>query len=99
MAIPQGRDWRPGKPGEFDDLLKTMIEEAIEAQRSLTDYKGSDDQWESHVANRNWKVEAYQMIGFNSGFIAASLNIVENMNARLSETLIEKARHYIYNEP
>lgn len=96
MAIPKGRDWRPGKPGEFDQLLKDLLEEAIENQRSTTDYKGDDEGWESYIANRVWKVDLYQMIGFNSGFIAATLNIVENMKSMISPALVEKAKYYIY---
>lgn len=96
MAIPEGRDWRPGKPGEFDKLLKDMLEESIEAQRSMTEYKGPDEGWETHVANKSWGVDTYQKIGWNSGFIAATLNVVENMKSMVPESLVKEARYYIY---
>jgi len=94
----EGRDWRPGKPGEFDELLKEMIEETIEAQRGITGYKGKPEGFQDHVANSEWNFQKYHDIGFNSGFIAATLNVVENMKAKLPESLVETARFYIYGE-
>jgi len=75
-----------------------MLEEAIEAQRNLTGYKGKAEGWQEYVANIEWKVDKYQMIGWNSGFIGASLNIVENMKAKLPDSLVEEARNYMYGE-
>ena len=96
--MPEGREWRPGKPGEFDELLKEMLEEAIEAQRNVTGYKGEAEGFQEYVGNIEWNFQKYQHIGFNSGFIAACLNVVENMKAKLPDILVKTAPFYIYGE-
>lgn len=95
MARP-GKEWRPGIPGDIDRMVALMIEEAIDAQRDITDYKGDDAGWERYVADKVWDAETYRIIGYNGGYIASLVNLSEHGGVHVAPALVERGKLYIY---
>ena len=96
--MSSGKEWSPKKytSDEIEDVILSMINDTVEHQRALTEYKGPDEGFFEYVANKNWDVYTYKMIGENTGFIDAAVEMSAQLELKLPFAALHLAELYMY---
>lgn len=96
--MKRGKEWSPKKytSDQIEDVILYLIDESVAAQRTLTRYTGPDEGFFDHVANKMWDAYTYKLIGENTGFINAAVQMAAELDLKLPPKALRLAELYTY---